>query len=56
MLVLLSRFTVVSHKAKEEVSHNSHSTNARTNLAKLKNAITDESYTILLHIIIGLGR
>ena len=49
-----SRLTVVSHEVKEEVPCEGLSTNAheyftRTNLAKIKNAITYEPYSLALY-------
>ena len=51
---LVSRLTVVSREAKEEVPCDGLSTNAReyftrTNLVKIKNAITDKPFTLALH-------
>ena len=52
--VFTSRLTVVNREAKEEIPYNGLSTNAceyfiRTNLVKLKNAITDKPLTLALH-------
>ena len=49
-----SRLTVVSREAKEEVPCDGLSTNAReyftrTNLVKIKNAITVKPFTLALH-------
>ena len=54
LLVYISRLTVVSREAKEEVPCEGLSTNAReyftrTNLAKIKNAITGEPLTLALY-------
>ena len=53
-LQMISRLTVVSREAKEEVPCDGLSTNAReyftrTNLVKIKNAITDKPFTLALH-------
>ena len=50
----ISRLTVVSHEAKEEVPCDGLSTNVReyftrTNLVKIKNAITNKPLTFALH-------
>ena len=49
--IYISRLTVVSREAKEEVPCDGLSTNAReyftrTNLVKIKNAITDKPFTL----------
>ena len=54
ILSVLSRLTVVSHENKEEVPCEGLSTNAceyftRTNLVKIKNAITGEPSTLALY-------
>ena len=54
MYVYISRLTVVSREAKEEVPCEGLSTNAReyftrTNLAKIKNTITYETYMLALY-------
>ena len=56
MAAWLSRLTVVSHDAKEEVPCDCLSTNTleyftRTNLAKLKNAITYEPLMLALQVV-----
>ena len=54
----ISRLTVVSHEAKEEVPCNSLLMNAheyftRKNLVKIKNTITDEPKTLGLYFLVG---
>ena len=51
--IFISRLTVVSREAKELVPYNGLSTNTheyvtRTNLVKIKNAITDKPFTLAL--------